>query len=380
MSLAPAVFPVHGVEPGLASPVALSPAMREVMAAADDVAATPTTVLLLGESGTGKELLARYLHERSRRPGAWVAVNCAALPGELLESELFGHERGAFTGASERRAGRFEQAQHGTLLLDEISELPLALQAKLLRVLQEREVDRVGGQRPLPIDVRVIATSNRDLGDMAHRGLFRADLFYRLSVFPLVLPPLRARSEDLEPIAATLLAEAARTFGRPVPRLDESAIAALAAHPFPGNVRELRNVLERALVRCRGQVLTAIHLCLGSVPGALHAVPVRPAPTAHAAGSLPGELPLDLGELERIAIREALRRVGGNRTHAARLLGIGLRTLRNKLRLYRETGIEVEPAGAAAGQVWPLGPAAAAPNHEPWRELQRARVSQEERS
>ncbi|HTT69735.1 MAG TPA: sigma-54 dependent transcriptional regulator [Anaeromyxobacteraceae bacterium] len=328
-------------------PVAVSPAMREVLEAARDVAPTPTTALLLGESGTGKELLARFLHQHSQRPGAFVAVNCAALPAELLESELFGHERGAFTGAAERRAGRFEQAQRGTLLLDEVSELPLPLQAKLLRVLQEREVDRVGGQRPIPVDVRIIATSNRDLGQMVERGLFRADLYYRLNVFPIVLPPLRERREDLPALAEALVLDAAAALGRRPPALDLAALAALLTHPFPGNVRELRNLLERALVRCRGPVIGPAHLHLH------RAGPVADLP-AIAPGAEAPALPLHLGELERLAIGEALRRAGGNRTHAARLLGIGLRTLRNRLRTYREAGVALESADPAARHLWPV--------------------------
>jgi two-component system response regulator FlrC len=324
--------------PPLAEPVACSVAMREVLAAADDVAETPTTVLLLGESGTGKEVLARYVHQRSSRAaGPWVAVNCAALPPDLLESELFGHERGAFTGAAERRAGRFELASGGTLLLDEVSELPLGLQAKLLRALQEREIDRIGGQRPVPVDVRVIAASNRDLAGMVARGQFRSDLYYRLNVFPIVVPPLRDRPEDLPALAAGVLAEAAAELGRPAPALDPDALSLLAAHDFPGNVRELRNLLQRALVRCRGPVLGPEQIR----PGVPRAVAPLPGDAA-----LPPGLPLDLGELERIAIREALRRVNGNRTHAARLLGIGLRTLRNKLRAWRTEEI-LSPADAA---------------------------------
>jgi len=353
-------------------PVASSAAMREVLQAAGDVAASPTTVLLLGESGTGKELLARFLHARSQRPGPWVAVNCAALPAELLESELFGHERGAFTGAGERRAGRFEQAQRGTLVLDEVSELPLPLQAKLLRVLQEREVDRIGGQRPIPVDVRVIATSNRDLGEMVRRGLFRSDLFYRLNVFPITLPPLRSRREDVPELASELLAELAAELGRTAPRLDEGALAALAAHSFPGNVRELRNVLERALVRCRGTVLGAGDLALDA--GLATATATS---TVNCSAGRFAELPLDIGELEKLAIAEALRRVGGNRTHAARLLGIGLRTLRNKLSLYRQAGVAVEPAGTAAGQFPPITAGEAAPVSQ---SACRACPSQEERS
>jgi len=373
------------------SRIPASPAMREVLAAASDVAPTPTTVLLLGESGTGKEMVARLIHAQSGRPGPWVAVNCAALPAELLESELFGHEKGAFTGASERRTGRFELAQRGTLLLDEISELPLPLQAKLLRVLQEREVDRVGGHRPVPLDVRVIATSNRDLSEMVQQGLFRSDLYYRLNVFPIVLPPLRDRLEDLPALTAALVEETSRGLGRPAPRVEDGAVEALRSHPFPGNVRELRNMLERALVRCHGPVLGLAHMSLAIVPSSTSSfAPAEPSRTRDLPSPAPAEpsrsrvlapdrdearsgvrrderdqgstlafpasLPLDLGELERLAIAEALRRVRGNRTHAARLLGIGLRTLRNKLRVYRGAGLDVEPAGIAAGQLWPTQP------------------------
>lgn len=318
--------------------VAESPAMRETVKAANDVADTPTTVLVLGESGSGKEVLARYLHSRSSRAQSpWVAVNCAALPADLQETELFGHERGAFTGAAERRTGRFEQADGGTLLLDEVSELPVRLQAKLLRALQEREIDRVGGQRPVPVDVRVIATSSLDLDELARQGRFRSDLLYRLNVYPIVVPPLRARTEDLIPLALLLIAEAATTTGRALPCLSASAESALLAHPFPGNVRELRNLLERAVVRCRGEVIEPMHLGL-PVP--------QPSPALKDGQEVLKELPLDLATLERLAIEEALRRVNGNRTHAARLLGIGLRTLRNKLRIWRETEPSADGVGA----------------------------------
>jgi len=351
-------------------PVALSAAMKEVVAAADDVAETPTTVLLLGESGTGKEVLARYIHRRSPRAnGPWVAVNCAALPAELLESELFGHERGAFTGAGDRRVGRFEQASGGTLLLDEISEIPLSLQAKLLRVLQEREVDRVGGQRPVPVDVRVIAATNRDLEQMVARGQFRSDLYYRLNVFPVLLPPLRMRAEDLPSLAVGLLAEASGEMGRPTPMLAPDVVDLLAGHDFPGNVRELRNVLQRALVRCRGPVIGPEHLRAGA--------DLPPSPSS--AATLPSSLPLDLASLERIAIREALRRVNGNRTHAARLLGIGLRTLRNKLRAWREEEV-TDPASGAARQLLPGQIGRSARNVPSALESVSARRSQEDRA
>jgi two-component system response regulator FlrC len=330
------------------APVGESACMREVLAAVDDVAPANTTVMLLGESGTGKEVFARHIHRLSERAsGPWVAVNCAALPAELLESELFGHERGAFTGASERRIGRIEQADRGTLLLDEISEMPLPLQAKLLRVLQEREVDRVGGGRPIPVDVRVIATSNRDLEAMVAQKLFRADLYYRLSVFPIALPPLRERRDDIPALAEHLVAEIAERLGRAAPTLGPSALACLQGHDYPGNVRELGNVLERALVRCRATELSAEHFdrSLRGPDGATSLA--RPATPVTA---LPPELPIDLGQLERLAIDEALRRVNGNRTHAARLLGISLRTLRNKLRAQREEA-------AVAGQLLPMADA-----------------------
>jgi two-component system response regulator FlrC len=331
------------------APVGDSAPMREVLTAVEDVAPANTTVLLLGESGTGKEVFARHIHCLSERAaGPWVAVNCAALPAELLESELFGHERGAFTGASERRIGRIEQADRGTLLLDEISEMPPPLQAKLLRVLQEREVDRVGGGRSIPVDVRVIATSNRDLEAMVAAKLFRADLFYRLSVFPIALPALRERRDDIPALAAHLVTEIAERLGRPPLKLGPSALACLQAHDYPGNVRELGNILERALVRCRATELSAEHLdrSLRGGDGAT-SVAQRVLAPATPVTSLPPELPIDLGQLERLAISEALRRVNGNRTHAARLLGISLRTLRNKLRAQREEA-------AAGGQVLPI--------------------------
>ncbi|MES1204923.1 MAG: sigma 54-interacting transcriptional regulator [Pseudomonadota bacterium] len=323
----------HGSAPDrvVAVPMADSPAMRQVLAAAEDVAVAATTVLIVGESGTGKEILARHIHRCSPRAAeAWVAVNCAALPAHLLEGELFGHERGAFTGAFERRIGRIEQADGGTLLLDEISELPLGLQAKLLRVLQEREVDRLGGIRPIPVDVRVIATSNRPLDEMVARKEFRADLFYRLDVFPIRLPPLRERPQDIRGLADELLRTVSASLGRQAPVMEADAIAALRGYAFPGNVRELGNILERALVRSRQPVLRLSDLDLpapATEPPAARAVGVSDSP-------FPDDLPLHLPTLERLAIGRALRLSGGNRTHAARHLGISVRTLRNKLRLY----------------------------------------------
>jgi two-component system, response regulator FlrC len=360
-------------------PIGGTQIMQDVLSAVEDVARASTTVLLLGESGTGKEVFARYIHGISpRSTGPWIAVNCAALPGELLESELFGHERGSFTGAADRRIGRIEQADHGTLLLDEISEMPIALQVKLLRVLQEREVDRVGGARPVPVDVRIIATSNRDLAAMVARGEFRADLYYRLSVFPIFLPPLRERREDIPALAARLTEEIALRLGRPAPMLSSEALAELVAYEFPGNVRELANVLERVLVRCHKPAVPAQHVSVALAAVGISSI--RPLPgdaqgtrqvrqVASTATEYQGDsadsghltspaftldgLPLALAELERIAILEALRRVHGNRTHAARLLGISLRTLRNKLRVLRHSG-DLAPDG----QLLPAAPRA----------------------
>jgi len=351
-------------------PIGGTQIMQNVLSAVEDVARASTTVLLLGESGTGKEVFARYIHGISpRSTGPWIAVNCAALPGELLESELFGHEKGSFTGAADRRIGRIEQADHGTLLLDEISEMPVSLQVKLLRVLQEREVDRVGGARPVPVDVRIIATSNRDLASLVACGEFRADLYYRLSVFPIFLPPLRERRDDIPALAARLTEEIALRLGRPAPALSDEALTELLGYEYPGNVRELANVLERVLVRCHGTAVPAQHIAVAlaavgissirHLPG--EAAGRRPSRQAASASSeyqgsatdnghhttsdfMPDGFPLALAELERIAILEALRRVHGNRTHAARLLGISLRTLRNKLRALRLSG-DLTPDG-----------------------------------
>jgi transcriptional regulator with GAF, ATPase, and Fis domain len=250
-------FPIPPRHEGIL-PIGSAQIMQEVLSAVEDVARANTTVLLLGESGTGKEVFARYIHATSpRSTGPWVAVNCAALPGELLESELFGHEKGSFTGAADRRIGRIEQADHGTLLLDEISEMPINLQVKLLRVLQERELDRVGGARPVPVDLRIIATSNRDLATLVACGEFRADLYYRLSVFPIFLPPLRNRREDIPALATHLTEEISLRLGRTAPALSAEALAELTSYEYPGNVRELANVLERVLVRCHSAAVPA---------------------------------------------------------------------------------------------------------------------------
>jgi len=316
-----------------------SPAMARVIGLARDVAPTDTSVLLVGETGTGKEVLARYIHDESRRAGGqFLPINCGAISGQLVESEFFGHERGAFSGAFERRLGYFETARGGTLVLDEVSELPMALQTRLLRVLQEREVHRVGASRAVPIDVRVIATTNRDLREMVERGEFRKDLFYRLNVFPLRVPPLRDRMVDLEPLVHVLLAELAARMGKLPPALAPDALGHLSTYAFPGNVRELANLLERALILAGDGPVAARHLVPDGEPeDDDFLVPVA---TASAAS---------LRDLERHTILRVLDDCGGNRTHASRRLGISIRTLRNKIRDYRHLGIDVPEPPAARG-------------------------------
>jgi len=322
-----------------------SEAAREVMAMIERVAAYPSTVLLTGESGTGKELLARALHRRSDRSGApMVAVNCAAIPENLLESELFGHERGAFTGAVRAHAGLFEQADRGTLMLDEIGDMPLALQSKLLRVLEDGRVRRVGGSRDLPVDVRVVAATARDLARDVDTGRFRKDLFYRLNVVQVRIPPLRARAEDVPVLAEALIARAAHRLGRDVRGLSVEALRQLVSCRWPGNVRQLENALERAVLMATGDRVEVADLPLElldeqgpgpALPGAREpgAQPVGEAGGTQAEG---GELSIKLhtAELERRLISEALVRTGGNRSHAARLLDISYKTLVYKVRDY----------------------------------------------
>ncbi len=321
---------------------------RYLAALARRVAGTDATVMITGESGVGKEVLARYIHRNSARAqGPFVAINCAAIPENMLEATLFGYEKGAFTGAYAAMPGKFEQAQHGTLLLDEISEMDLGLQAKLLRVLQEREVERLGGRRPVELDVRVLATSNRVLREEVAAGRFREDLFYRLNVFPLHLPALRERVEDIAPMARRLLARSARAQGRTVPRLAEAAQARLLAHGWPGNVRELDNVLQRALILQDGAVIGAEDLQFESCDGALHATlsaTVAAAQEGHAAAQDTG-LGTGLGEelrgREQQLLVDTLRAVSGSRKAAAERLGISERTLRYKLARIRKAGVEV---------------------------------------
>ena len=323
-----------------------NPAMRRALQLASGVARTPASILLTGESGTGKEVMARFIHAsspRAMRP--FVAVNCGAIPENLIESELFGHERGAFSGATERRIGRFESAHTGTLLLDEISEMPLALQTRLLRVLQEREIHRVGGVNPINIDVRIIATCNRDLRQMVREGSFREDLYYRLNVFPLHLPPLNQRKEDLAGLSAAILAQLSERFGRTIPAISELAMERLMGWSWPGNVRELHNVLERALILDPQQLIEPHHILLDD--DIARPVTLQSNTTVLAPGA-------SLADLEQDTILQVLEACEGNRTRAAGQLGISIRTLRNRLRDYRARGVVVPPPSRGVTTPAPL--------------------------
>ena len=319
--------------------VAIDPVSRDLFAIAQRVAQTDATVLLTGESGVGKEVVARFIHRRSaRRDGPFVAINCAAIPESLLEATLFGYEKGAFTGAQQAQAGKFEQAQDGTLLLDEVTEMPMALQAKLLRVLQEREVERVGGKKPVPLNIRIVATSNRDMAEAVARGVFREDLFYRLNVFPVAIPALRQRREDIVAIARHFLVDHGGRFGRSGVALSPAAEAALTAYDWPGNVRELENVIQRALIMASGQTIGPEVLNLA--PSPLAATPAVPAAPSHAAATLtePEKKVDNMKDLERDHILRTLAEVGGSRKKAIERLGISERTLRYKLQQYRDEG------------------------------------------
>jgi two-component system response regulator FlrC len=338
------------------------PMMIRVLEVAEAVARSDATVLVQGESGTGKELIARLIHTASpRAQQPFVAVNCAALPDTLLESELFGHEKGAFTGAQNRKIGKFELAHGGTILLDEISEMELGLQAKLLRVLQEREVDRIGGREPISIDVRVVATTNRDLEQHVRAGHFRADLYYRLNVIPLTLPPLRQRPGDIKLLAAHFMRQ---FLGDQSPGLPDAIVAALQSYPWPGNIRELQNAVERAAILSGGGTPREADFLLGHggegncadgsrgpIPSPL-AASITIEPTTPVGASAGDALQIRSGvtvqEMERALILETLRSTQNNRTQAAKLLGISIRTLRNKLHEYR---VETPDTGGAGDDV-----------------------------
>jgi DNA-binding NtrC family response regulator len=351
------------------------PAILRVLALARQVAKSRATVLISGESGTGKEMFARFLHCHSDRAGGpFVAINCAALPEHLLESELFGHEKGAFTGAIAKKLGKFEMAQGGTILLDEISEMDLGLQAKLLRVLQEGEFDRVGGTETVRADVRVLATTNRRLEEYVEEGKFRQDLYYRLNVIPLKLPPLRDRGQDIPGLAAYFADKYGRAYGLPRVRFTAEAMDWLTRYDWPGNVRELQNLMERAVLLAGGGAVKKAHFLLDAdtwpdleaddggeetlapeapVPGEASGPDAAAPDEAAAEGGLvpPGGFSALAGEpsgdietldvMERRMIMKSLDKTEGNRTQAAQLLGISVRTLRNKLNEYRKLGMDI---------------------------------------
>lgn len=347
--------------------ISQDPLMKRVLEVAEAVARSEATVLIQGESGTGKELIARFVHTSSPRAmQPFVAVNCAALPDSLLESELFGHEKGAFTGAQSRKIGKFELAHGGTILLDEISEMELGLQAKLLRVLQEREVDRVGGKDPISIDVRVLATTNRNLEEYVREGKFRADLFYRLNVIPLTLPPLRERKSDIKLLTEYFMRQ---FLGEGAPKLADEILGSLMSHPWPGNIRELQNAVQRAAILSGGAAPRQSDFLLSMSPTDHVEAPREDRnsfevartegprrlqdsiekiteTTGSSLASGDGGLVIRSGttvqDMERALILETLRAKNNNRTEAAKLLGISIRTLRNKLNDYRQEGISIE--------------------------------------
>ena len=303
--------------------------IREII---EQIRATSVPVLITGESGTGKEVIARAIHAASSRAtGAFVAVNCAALPPALLESELFGHERGAFTGAHQRHIGKFEQAADGTLLLDEVTEMDPALQSKLLRALQEKEIERVGGTGPIPVKTRVIATTNRDIVRTVAQGLFRQDLYYRLHVIQLDVPALRERRRDIETLAWHFLRTYCTQFGKEAMEFAADALARLTTHTWPGNVRELQNVIQRAVLLAPSNTINALDLPIDT--------PVSSADPNAWTAHLPIGRPL--ADVETRFILATLKHHQGNRTHAAKTLGISLRTLRNKINEFNAKGLEV---------------------------------------
>ena len=357
----------HGSQPNTAidEPIANETSSQQVLMLARKVAVTDSTTLISGESGTGKEVLARYIHQHSPRAlQPFVAINCAAIPENMLEATLFGHEKGAFTGAIASQPGKFEQANGGTLLLDEISEMDMGLQAKLLRVLQEREVERIGGRKVVELDVRVLATTNRDLMREVQAGRFREDLYYRLNVFPLQWQPLRARRGDLIPLANHLLTKHAKKMHKPRVMLDDSARARILAYDWPGNIRELDNALQRALILQSGQWVTAQDLGLEG-EHLIDFEPARQQAMAHQSEAMSNSIAehasesdepeaavhesmqVDLKRREFEIILDALRVTQGPKNRAADKLGISARTLRYKLARMREIGMDVD--GAIAG-------------------------------
>jgi len=339
--------------------ITCDPSMAQVIKLADQVAGSEASILITGESGVGKEVMARYIHQKSRRADKpFISVNCAAIPDNLLESELFGHEKGAFTGAVARRVGKFEEADGGTLLLDEISEMDARLQAKLLRAIQEREIDRVGGQKPVKVNIRILATSNRDLVQAVREGVFREDLLYRLNVVNLKLPPLRERPADILALAEHFAKKYASANGVDSKPLAASTKLRLRQHGWPGNVRELENAMHRAVLLSVGPEIedTAIRLPDGQPLNAHASDPAAQAVSRAALAT--GQAVADLSarglvgqtvaQVEQQLIIDTLQHCLGNRTHAANILGISIRTLRNKLKEYSELGVSV-PAPQGPG-------------------------------
>ncbi len=323
------------------------PVMQNVVKIADQVAPSDASVLITGESGTGKEVFSRYLHSKSRRSAnRFVAVNCAAIPDNLLESELFGYEKGAFTGAVSRRIGKFEEASGGTILLDEITEMDIRLQAKLLRAIQEKEIDRIGGKTPVKVDVRIIATSNRDMQEAIRNKEFREDLFFRLNVVNLRLPPLRERPQDIKSLAEFFGHKYAEANGLPNKPISEEAMKLLTIYSWPGNVRELENTMHRAVLMSVGNQIDANAIMLMSgeqiqSPMPTDAVSSSENSSTASADSLVGKT---VAAVERDLIIDTLKHTLGNRTHAANILGISIRTLRNKLKQYGDEGYDVPVA------------------------------------
>ena len=317
--------------------------MRKVIELADRVAPSDASILVTGESGTGKEVMANYIHSKSKRAGnEFISVNCAAIPDNLLESELFGHEKGAFTGAVSKRIGKFEAANGGTLLLDEISEMDPRLQAKLLRAIQEREIDRVGGTKPVKVDIRLIATSNRDLAEAVKEGVFREDLYFRLNVFHFELPALCERPKDVEVLSKHFIEKYAEMNGMKPKPIAPDTLKKLQSHYWSGNVRELENTMHRAILLEQSDVITTDAIMFSaSARDADNAADTITDATQETEAGLVGKT---VADVEQDLIIDTLKHCLGNRTHAAQMLGISIRTLRNKLRLYSDEGIQVPPA------------------------------------
>lgn len=316
------------------------PEMKRILKLAENVASSRATVLICGESGTGKELLARYIHAKSQRAGRrFVAVNCAAVPEGLLESELFGYEKGAFTGAVNSKPGKFELANDSTFLLDEVSEMPLLLQAKLLRVIQEGEIERLGARQPTKVNIRLVATTNRDLLQMVKAGQFREDLYYRLNVLPLQIPALRMRPRDIELLSRFFLDMSGHINGRPARGFTDEGIAKLMRWSWPGNVRELENVIERSVLLSQNELVTADEILINGFDQARAAAVVANDSEEMPMLQLSISPGMTLSEAERQLILKTLEYTRQNRTQAAKLLGISIRTLRNKLHEYNGTGL-----------------------------------------